>query len=440
MARVAPLGNLRSSDHMGLKSVSAATLFDSALEDQQHLATEIVCRTAELVAGPVALLDAAGMVVASSDPAIVGKLAGDTTRAWRAPLQVPIEIGGLVGSLLVGSNEQDAAPVPARIIHSLVDHVLEHLVNAPRPLDEHTELKNRLIYSLLREEPRHPRQALRDARLLGMDLTPPRAVILIDANDAAVAAAPAWGFHVGECARRVVDIVMGFFELPDDTICAWDERGEVAVLKASDSNNLRSWISDEDDRDSPGPSWANLTALRRAAEALLERLRADGAAADIGIGRYHPGVEGLARSYADARAALSLGKRFLGEHRVHSLDGLGIAAFVGLADEETKLSLARHLLSPLDHEETLLNTLSTFFAVDCSASAAARRLGIHRNTLTYRLDKIKTLTGLDPNRFDEAVQMRVALVVRSLADGRSLTLAPAPEPNGVDDTRSPQAD
>ena len=30
----------------------------------------------------------------------------------------------------------------------------------------------------------------------------------------------------------------------------------------------------------------------------------------VGIGRYHPGIRGLARSYEDARAALALGRRF----------------------------------------------------------------------------------------------------------------------------------
>jgi carbohydrate diacid regulator len=216
-------------------------------------------------------------------------------------------------------------------------------------------------------------------------------------------------------ARQVVATVMSFFELPDDTICAWDESGQVAVLKASDSRNLETWIRQEDGPDPPGPFWANLAALHRAATALLKRVLENGHdAACIGIGRYHPGVEGLARTYADARAALSLGKRFHDDSRVHSLDALGIAAFVGLADEETKVGLARHLLSPLDHESNLLQTLNSYFAADCSPSVTATQLGIHRNTLSYRLAKIANLTGLDPRCFDDAVQMRVALVLRSL--------------------------
>ena len=47
------------------------------------------------------------------------------------------------------------------------------------------------------------------------------------------------------------------------------------------------------------------------------------------------------------------------------------------------------------------------------------RLSIHRNTLSYRLDKIASLTGLDPRRFDDAVQIRLAVVLRSLRNNAS---------------------
>jgi carbohydrate diacid regulator len=53
--------------------------------------------------------------------------------------------------------------------------------------------------------------------------------------------------------------------------------------------------------------------------------------------------------------------------------------------------------------------LRVFFSANCSSVIAARQLSIHRNTLSYRLDKIATLTGLDPRRFNDAVQLRISL-------------------------------
>jgi carbohydrate diacid regulator len=97
------------------------------------------------------------------------------------------------------------------------------------------------------------------------------------------------------------------------------------------------------------------------------------------------------------------------------LSELGVAAFVGLSDERTKIDLAQHLLSPLDHAPELLQTLGVFFEEDCCPSSTARQLMVHRNTLSYRLSKVASLTGLDPRRFDDAVQIRLALVLRHLA-------------------------
>ncbi|HEY9662956.1 MAG TPA: helix-turn-helix domain-containing protein, partial [Allocoleopsis sp.] len=126
------------------------------------------------------------------------------------------------------------------------------------------------------------------------------------------------------------------------------------------------------------------------------------------------GLQGLAKSYEDARVALSLGSRLLGCNRVHCLAELGIAAFVGVADETTKIDLAKYLLSPLDQDPELLSTLDVFFAENCCPSSTAKKLSIHRNTLSYRLDKITSLTGLEPRKFDDAVQMRLSLLLRSL--------------------------
>jgi carbohydrate diacid regulator len=39
---------------------------------------------------------------------------------------------------------------------------------------------------------------------------------------------------------------------------------------------------------------------------------------------------------------------------------------------------------------------------------------VHRNTVRFRLEKIALLTGLDPRHFDDAVQIRLALLLNNL--------------------------
>lgn len=406
---------------MALTSATSAQFVRAA-----HLVAERVC---ELLYAPVWVTNDRSVVIASSN----GERVGSLFEADDGALRVPLCLDRQIGEVVVGKplNGEMISPRLARVLVELIINQATVLDQSP---NQH-ELKNQLIYGLLHAQIADEAAILSQAKQLGMDLTPPRAVILIDAADYVLNGVEQQGddrpqspisqgikFNIApqplrERRRRVqlvIGSVVSFFHLPNDTICADIGQGEVVVLKASDTKNLQYW-ADCPDGSSLSSSWANLTALRRAADALLLRLSNDtGAAIDVGIGRYHPGLRGLSRSYQDARAALSLGTRFQGRNQVHCLGRLGIAAFVGVADERTKVELAKYLLSPLDHERELLMTLDGFFSEDCCPSATAKRLSIHRNTLSYRLDKIALLTGLDPRRFDDAVQMRLALLLRSL--------------------------
>jgi carbohydrate diacid regulator len=147
----------------------------------------------------------------------------------------------------------------------------------------------------------------------------------------------------------------------------------------------------------------------------------------VAVGRYHPGARGLERSYRDARTALSLGQRFLPRRGLYALDELGLGAWVGLVDEGTRRELAERLIAPLESSSDLLDTLEVFFAENRARSSAAAHLAIHRNSLTYRLDRVRRLTGLDPRRFDDAVQLRLALLLwrRPCADAQQRPAEPA---------------
>lgn len=394
----------------------------------ERIAKVVTERVAELLCAEVFAIDRHSVTIASSKPELVGlSFNRITSKEASNYLRVPLPLDSQLGEVIVG------APLNGEVIsRRLARAIVELVINQTAVIDalpNQHELKNKFIYDLLHGLIDDEATVLRQAKLLGLDLSPPRAVILIDAAEyilgSSVGAVPAYPLQqhkqetveaqVRRRAQLVIGSVVGFFHLPNDTICAYIGDGEVTVLKASDTKNLGTWADCEDVPEQSSSSWANLTALERAAEALLVRLRGDtDAVINIGIGRYHPGIRGLARSYQDARAALSLGCRFHDRNRVHCLNRLGIAALIGVSDEQTKIELATYLLSPLDHEPELLATLDAFFALDLSPSSTANRLSIHRNTLSYRLEKITSLTGLDPRRFDDAVQIRLALLLRSL--------------------------
>jgi carbohydrate diacid regulator len=91
-----------------------------------------------------------------------------------------------------------------------------------------------------------------------------------------------------------------------------------------------------------------------------------------------------------------------------------MTGLIGVTDALTRQELSRHTLGPLDAEPELIHSLNVYFEENCSPASTSTRLYIHRNTLTYRLDKITSLTGLDPKRFEDAMLIRLALILRSL--------------------------
>lgn len=389
------------------------------IRQYEQVAQMVAERTAELLGARVWVTDEHGTVVGSSEHQAFGRQFERELRERDVEyLDVPLAVGGQTGYVIVAAGVTGETISP-RLARVLVELVISQAVMVAR-LPNRQELKSKFIADLLRGRVESEEDTLREGHILGMDLTFPRAVVLLDATDY-ILPRDERGFaeHGEQIARRtqyVIASIVAFFNLPNDTICASIGDGEVAILKASTTQDLVAWTDDASmDSHPEGASWANLSALKRASYALLRRLRHDtGAAVTVGVGRYHPGIRGLSRSYEDARVALRLGRSLRGTNAVHCLDGLGIAAFVGVADERTKMELATHLLSPLDQEPELLETLDMFFRENCSVSSTAAGLCIHRNTLSYRLEKTASLTGLDPRIFDEAVQIRLALLLRSL--------------------------
>lgn len=400
-----------------------------------QVARIVTNKATELLYAQVLVINQDNVIVASSKSNQVGKIFARDTQQENNYIRVPLYVETEVGEIIIGQPFYGETISP-RLAKVLVELVINQATVLHHPPNQQA-LKNQFIYDLLHGKIVDETEILRQAKLLKLDLIPPRAVILIDAADYAMKLSVSDSDddssekveHQYRRTQLVIGSVVNFFHLPDDTICADLGGGEVAVLKASDTKNLGSWVENGKNADSLNALWTNLTALKRAGDSLLLRLRNDtGAAISIGIGRYHPGILGLARSYQDARMALSLGHHFNGHNQVYCLDRLGIAAFIGVADEQTKVELAKHLLTPLDCEPDLLMTIETFFEKNCSPSATARQLSIHRNTLNYRLDKLASLTGLDPRCFDDAVQIRLALLLRKfqgyIAKTSELTSSP----------------
>ena len=103
------------------------------------------------------------------------------------------------------------------------------------------------------------------------------------------------------------------------------------------------------------------------------------------------------------------------EKPIVSYDNLGIARLIyqlptTLCEMFLREVFKRGSIESLDHET--LFTIQRFFENNLNVSETSRKLFVHRNTLVYRLEKIKKITGLDLREFEDAIVFKVALMVK----------------------------
>nr|WP_240968395.1 helix-turn-helix domain-containing protein [Streptomyces sp. HNM0575] len=180
---------------------------------------------------------------------------------------------------------------------------------------------------------------------------------------------------VHRTVRRIERELLGRFG-PRDVLLSTKEGRLVCIAASGDRDVLEHFVSLA---ESPG---AGCPGARRTA-----------------VGREHAGAGGIVRSYEEALGALELADRL-------ALDGVRMNASellvfpVLLRDRGAMADLVGTVLGPLTKArggaEPLLETLTVCAASGYVNAEAARRLGLSVRTLSYRLERIRTLTGYSP--------------------------------------------
>ena len=141
----------------------------------------------------------------------------------------------------------------------------------------------------------------------------------------------------------------------------------------------------------------------------------------IGISTIVDNLKDLAKAYQEAQVALEVGKVFETEKNIVSYENLGIGRLIyqlptTLCDMFLQEVFKKGNLESLDRET--LMTIQCFFENNLNVSETSRKLFVHRNTLVYRLEKIRKITGLDLREFEHAITFKVALMVNKYLDSK----------------------
>ncbi|MHC3467839.1 PucR family transcriptional regulator [Streptomyces sp. 7R007] len=139
----------------------------------------------------------------------------------------------------------------------------------------------------------------------------------------------------------------------------------------------------------------------------------------VAIGRPQPGPGGVVQSYEEALNALELAERLHWDDPV--LRAADLLVYPVLTrDRQAMADLVLDTLGPLTGArggaEPLLDTLTAYFDAGCVAAEAARRLSLSVRALTYRLERIHTLTGANPADPAHRYMLQTAVIGARLLD------------------------
>jgi purine catabolism regulator len=291
-------------------------------------------------------------------------------------------------SLLIGNeaaSEEERALASRGAAASAIVLAREHAAAVARQ-----ELELNVLDEILDGALRSEISLIQQARRLGHALDQPHAA-LVARFDVTGGTQPRAGL---DATRTAVEATIG--------------RLDVTVLWRIRHNNIEVvWNPDQVEQGTDFP-------LAFQQELIRQNRSAAGGVVSLGAGGIHAGTAGIRQSHQEAKQALTMSRRLYGQGQVTRFEDLGIYRLLFAARDLPELrSFHDDALTALidydrQHGAELLRTLGAFFAGRCGPKETAAILGVHRNTVLYRLERIRDLTGFDLDDADVRLRLQLA--------------------------------
>ena len=373
------------------------------------LARAIVQRTMAIIPFGVNVMDERGLIIASGNPERIGTLhpgaqlalaRRDTVEIDSADaphlhgarpgvnllLTVRGEVCGVVG--LTGHPDQ------VRQFGALVRLTAEMILEQSQLIGElqrEKRYREEFVVQLVSGTGVAHDSMVAWAARLGVDLRRPRAMVVA---------------QVAGVGARVELVLSSLQQVQAELARRWPE-----LLTAVISPGELAMLAPFDMTATPG---AHAAAARQRLHELHAVLR-EGLPfpVTLALGIALPGLDGAAASYASARETARVGKLKHPEAAVFSYFDMSLPVLLaglktGWQADQLRQPLQR-LRAADNRSGMLMATVAAWFVHHNVPGATAQALGIHRNTLDYRLQKVSDLTGLDLANADDRFLLYVAL-------------------------------
>lgn len=311
-------------------------------------------------------------------------------------VNLPIVLEGQLIGVIGVTGDPEVVRGPARLIKMITELILEREL-VQQELQSRQRLAEQFVEMLLGGGAQYRSRVGRAAKTLGIELERPRLVAVADVSGLLRGFFSEYGSSELVLERSAEAILEGLAACgsvgAQDVAVILDER--LIILKAMDEaqapREVRSW-----------------------GERLMGAFEAWGVGKVVcGAGAVAMSLDESPLSYRQARYCL----------RAHGAKGAFRSVYdnalaAGHMLEEAAAGpasmavrpLAKTLKAALAQKPEIRETLAALLANNFESEMTAHALGIHRNTLAYRLTRLKDMTGLEPAKvLDDAILLKALL-------------------------------
>lgn len=391
----------------------------------------IVESSIEILGKNVNIMDESGIIIASGDHLRINTFhegaaeviktkkikeiypeQNNDFRGARPGINLPIEFEGtIVGVVGITGNPEEVRNY-GRLVKNMVELMLRDSI-IQQQLQVETQAKERFMQNLLQGNIDQDGDLFfARAKLFGYDLKFPCCVIVMDMISIDGEDVSSWlrlnikrQFELERLKSNILTMLKQF-QNPWAMMTFVEQNRLVAIhpLLQGDDNEEKTRI------------WGH-QALSNIHDTFLKRFKIR---LNVGTGEVAHQLGDISRSFKSACLTLKICERISPQHKnnpqIHHWD----EAYLGHLLEKTPAEVRKHFYSKINpaffSNDELISTMKVFFDSHLNVSKAAKKLFIHRNTLTYRLNRIKNITGLDPQCFHEAVNLYLAVMLYKYHD------------------------
>ncbi|MBS4174842.1 sugar diacid recognition domain-containing protein [Bacillus sp. FJAT-49736] len=350
------------------------------------IAEEIVKQTTIRLHRNINIMDGRGVIIASGDrkrmdtahfgamevlrtgkPLFIYEKDLHQWEGARPGINLPIEFQKKIIGVIGITGDPDEMEEFSELVKMITEMMIQQSF-----MIEQLEWKQRLkelVFEDLRKDSSNRESVQQRLHLIGVKLEPPFQVSTVEVNSEK--------FH----PRELVQLLEGGFD-PEHTLAG--------ILSTNRLFLLNSYLSEKK--------------VKEKLLTLVDRYHSKGVFVRIGLGSNVDSTSYIGNSYEESISALALGSK---DQQFILYSDIESKVLLDQLDPWYKQQFSERIIGSLS--DKLMETLEHFFLNDLNLSETAKSLYIHRNSLLYRMKKIKEITGYDPQKFHHATTLQIAI-------------------------------